>query len=119
MADSKTNDTILAIIPAYNEAQHVGTVVQQVQQHLPALVVDDGSTNSTASEAEAAGARVLRQRPNQGKGAALMAGFRYALQDGQDAIVMLDADGQHDPAEIPLFLEKYKTSQPDLNCGAA
>lgn len=72
--------------------------------HLPVLVVDDGSTDATAAEAEAAGASVLGQRPNQGKGAALRAGFRWASDRGYDAVVTLDGDGQHDPAAIPAFL---------------
>ena len=70
---------------------------------LPVVVVDDGSTDDTAAQAEAAGAVVLRQVPNAGKGAALRAGFRYALEQGAPAVVTLDADGQHDPAEIPAL----------------
>ncbi len=74
-------------------------------RHLPVLVVDDGSEDETAAVARAAGGTVVRQSPNQGKGAALQAGFRHALGLGVDAVVTLDADGQHDPAEIPAFLE--------------
>jgi glycosyltransferase involved in cell wall biosynthesis len=70
-------------------------------------VVDDGSTDDTADAAEAAGARVIRQSPNQGKGAALRAGFAAALASGVEAVVTLDGDGQHDPAEIPSFLGLY------------
>jgi glycosyltransferase involved in cell wall biosynthesis len=68
------------------------------------LVIDDGSTDDTAARAQAAGARVIRQSPNQGKGAALRAGFAAALADGAEAVITLDGDGQHDPAEIPTFL---------------
>ena len=75
------------------------------------MVVDDGSTDDTADQAEAAGATVLRQVPNAGKGAALRAGFRYALDAGAEAVVTLDADGQHDPAEIPLFLAAFEASR--------
>ena len=81
------------------------------------LVVDDGSRDDTAAKAEAAGAVVLRQVPNQGKGAALRAGFRWALEQGKTAVVTLDADGQHDPAEIPSFLEAHAAKNCDLIIG--
>jgi glycosyltransferase involved in cell wall biosynthesis len=68
------------------------------------LVVDDGSTDGTAQVAEAEGATVLRHGQNQGKGAALLTGFRWALEKGFLSAVTLDADGQHDPDEIPRFL---------------
>jgi glycosyltransferase involved in cell wall biosynthesis len=86
--------------------------------HLPVLVVDDGSQDETARVAEAAGASVIRQTPNQGKGRALQTGFRRALADGYDAVLTLDADGQHDPAEIPKFLDRYTTTHADLIIGA-
>ena len=82
-------------------------VVEATAQHLPVVVVDDGSADDTAAQAEAAGATVLRQAPNAGKGAALRAGFRFALDSGFEAVVTLDADGQHDPKDIPRFLEAY------------
>ncbi len=96
---------ILALIPAHDEAPRIGAVVSSALRHLPVLVVDDGSRDNTAAVAERAGARVLREAPNQGKGAALRAGFRAALAEGAEAVVTLDADGQHDPAELPGFLE--------------
>ena len=108
---------VLALIPAYNEAKQVGQVVRATASFLPVLVVDDGSTDDTAQQAESAGARLLRQTPNQGKGAALKAGFRQALADGYEAVLTLDADGQHDPREIPSFLELYQAEHPDLIIG--
>ena len=98
---------IVALIPAHDEAPRIGPVITGSAKHLPVLVVDDGSTDSTAAVAEGAGARVIRQAPNQGKGAALRAGFRAALADGAEAVITLDADGQHDPAELPSFLAAY------------
>lgn len=92
-------------------------MVAAAQIYLPVLVVDDGSADDTASRAGAAGATVLRQHPNQGKGAALQAGFRRALEEGWDAAVTLDADGQHDPAEIPRFLDARRASRADLVIG--
>jgi len=109
--------SVLALIPAYNEAERIVAVIEATRAQLPVLVVDDGSTDDTARLAERAGAMVLRQVPNQGKGAALRAGFRWALVHGYDAVVMLDADGQHDPAEIPLFLESYRERGADLVIG--
>jgi glycosyltransferase involved in cell wall biosynthesis len=98
---------VLALIPAHDEGPRVGVVVSAARRHLPVLVVDDGSTDDTGAQAEAAGAVVLPQRPNQGKGAALRMGFRRALDEGYDAVITLDADGQHDPDEIPRFLAAF------------
>ena len=110
-------DSILALIPAHQEGPRIAAVVGAARAHLSVVVVDDGSTDDTAVVAEAAGATVLRQRPNAGKGAALRAGFRHALEHGAAAVVTLDADGQHDPAEIPLFLDRYEEVRPELVIG--
>ncbi len=118
-AKPNTKDAkILALIPAYNESLRVAGVVAGALTHLPVLVVDDGSTDDTAAQAEVTGAVVLRQRPNQGKGAALKAGFQWAIDEGYQAVLTLDADSQHDPAEIPSFLRAYSTGQADLIIGA-
>ena len=115
---------VLAIVPAHNEAGRVGEVVRALRaQGLPVLVVDDGSSDGSGAEAEAAGARVLRQEPNQGKGAALKAGFREALGAGGPgtagpAFLTLDADGQHDPAKVPEFLRRWEEGGADLVIGA-
>ena len=118
---------ILAVVPAHNEAPRIAAVVAGlVEQGLPVLVVDDGSIDETGEAARVAGARVLRQEPNQGKGSALKAGFRDALGGagaaGADrhweAILSLDGDGQHDPAELPRFLEAWAESGADLVVGA-
>jgi glycosyltransferase involved in cell wall biosynthesis len=98
---------VLALVPGYQEGPRIGSVVAAARRHLPVLVVDDGSTDDTAAQAAAAGATVLAQQLNQGKGAALRAGFRQALADGYDGVVTLDADGQHDPDEIPRFLAAF------------
>ena len=109
---------IVALIPGYNEGPRIAEVVRGAAAHLPVLVVDDGSRDDTAAQARSAGATVIEQRPNQGKGAALRAGFRRALADGADAVLTLDADGQHDPAEIPPFLEAWAADpRPDLVIG--
>jgi glycosyltransferase involved in cell wall biosynthesis len=109
---------IVALIPGYNEGPRIAAVVRGAAAHLPVVVVDDGSSDDTAARARAAGATVIDQRPNQGKGAALRAGFRRALDDGADAVLTLDADGQHDPAEIPTFLTAWAAEpHPDLVIG--
>ncbi len=108
---------ILAVIPAYEEAPRIGDVVRGARVHLPVLVVDDGSTDDTAAHAKAAGATVIVQHPNRGKGAALRLGFTRALELGAAAVVTLDADGQHDPAEIPAFLATFRATAADLVVG--
>lgn len=108
---------ILAVIPAHDEAPRVGAVVRAAARHLPVLVVDDGSHDDTARVARDAGAVVLERTPNQGKGAALKAGFEWAIAEGVDAVLTLDADGQHDPDEIPRFLEARALGDADLVIG--
>jgi glycosyltransferase involved in cell wall biosynthesis len=110
-------DQILALIPAYNEAERVTRVINGAKTRLPVLVVDDGSADQTAALAESAGATVYRQVPNQGKGVALKTGFRWALDHGYDAVITLDADGQHDPDEIPAFMTIYAAQKADLIIG--
>jgi glycosyltransferase involved in cell wall biosynthesis len=108
---------IVAIVPAHGEAPRIGAVVRAAAVHLPVLVVDDGSTDETAERATEAGATVVRQLPNQGKGAALRTGFRWAIDHGAEAVITLDGDGQHDPAEVPRFLEAWAAGAPDLVVG--
>lgn len=107
MKTNLENKKVVALIPAYNESERITGVITHTMHYLPVLVVDDGSRDNTSEIARNLGARVIRQEPNQGKGAALLNGFRHAIEQGYDAILTLDADGQHDPDEIPLFLEAY------------
>jgi glycosyltransferase involved in cell wall biosynthesis len=108
---------IVALIPAYNADRFVGGVIRRAKAHVPAVVVNDGSKDRTLAEATAAGATVIDQQPNQGKGAALQRGFRAALDEGVAAVITLDADGQHDPDEIPLFVQKFRATGADLIIG--
>jgi len=110
-------DAVVALIPAYQEGPRIGAVVKTARAHLPVVVIDDGSSDDTAARAETAGATVVHQLPNAGKGAALRAGFRYALDGGYAAAVTLDADGQHDPDEIPAFLDVFRERRPELVIG--
>ena len=95
----------------------MAAVVEAARRILPVVVVDDGSTDDTPRAAEDAGAIVIRQQPNAGKGAALRKGFHYALEAGVAGVVTLDADGQHDPAEIPTFLTAFRDRRPGLIVG--
>lgn len=108
---------ILAIIPAYNEAEAIGKVITRAMKYLPVLVIDDGSRDPTAQVADEIGAQVYRQEMNQGKGAALRVGFELGIKEGYQAVVTLDADGQHDPDEIPTFLNSYQKTGADLIIG--
>lgn len=110
--------TILVLIPAYNEARRVGEVVRAAAAQLPVLVVDDGSGDETGEIARGAGAQVLTQQPNQGKGAALIRGFRHALDEGYDAVIALDADGQHAPEELGKFVQAFEERGGDLIIGS-
>ncbi|HSM32634.1 MAG TPA: glycosyltransferase family 2 protein [Anaerolineae bacterium] len=109
--------TVIAVIPAYQAAATLERVVRETTEHLPVLVVDDGSTDGTEAVAASAGAQVLRQTPNQGKGAALRRGFREALEQGAQAVLTLDADGQHDPSCAPAFLEAWRRGGAPLVIG--
>jgi glycosyltransferase involved in cell wall biosynthesis len=110
-ADQKT---VSAVIPAYNEEKTIEVVVKEALSHVSeVLVVDDGSTDDTARIAEAAGARVLKQR-NSG---VLKATERGLGEATGDIIVTLDADGQHDPSEIPSLIEPILRGEADLVMG--
>jgi glycosyltransferase involved in cell wall biosynthesis len=93
------------VIPAFNEEKAVAAVVDGCRRLSPAVyVVDDGSTDRTGERAAAAGAVVVRHEANRGKGAALGTGMQRAAADGFEAVAFLDADGQHDPGELPALL---------------
>lgn len=94
------------LIPAYNEGAHIHDLIAQCKIFLPdILVYDDGSTDNTVAEAKRAGAEVIMHAKNQGKGQTLFDGFDVWSARGFDAVICLDADGQHAPDEIPLFLQ--------------
>jgi len=97
---------ILALIPAYNEEERIGKVVNKTLKYCDVIVIDDGSMDDTGKRAEEKGAFVIKHEKNRGKGDALITGFNYALKNNYDIIITLDADGQHDPSEIPNFLKK-------------
>ena len=95
-----------AIVPAYRAARTVGSVVAEARRHVETvIVVDDGSDDGTLEAASGAGAEVVRHARNAGKGEALTTGLGRARQLGFEVAICLDADGQHDPAEIPRLAE--------------
>lgn len=108
---------IVALIPAYNAEPFVGDVIRRARQYVAVLAVNDGSKDGTLAALKATDATVIDQQPNQGKGVALQRGFRAAIEMGATAVIQLDADGQHDPTEIPLFLEKFRATGADLIIG--
>jgi glycosyltransferase involved in cell wall biosynthesis len=105
----KNLEKVCAVICAYNEERTIEDVVKNtymISDINDVVVVDDGSTDKTAKLAKKAGAIILLHKRNFGKGAALRTGFDYFLSNNYDAIVTLDADGQHLPEEIPLLINK-------------
>lgn len=108
---------IFALIPAYDAEAFVGDVIRRARVHVPVIAVNDGSRDATLPTLMASGATVFDQQPNQGNGAALQRGFREALALDARAVITLDADGQHDPDEIPAFLRKFGATGADLIIG--
>jgi glycosyltransferase involved in cell wall biosynthesis len=107
------------VVPAWNEEAAVGETVREILGAVPGagvLVVDDGSTDLTAQVARKAGALVLELPYNLGVGGAMRAGFRYAVRHDYDAVIQVDADGQHDPTEVPDLLAKL--DEADIVIGA-
>lgn len=100
------------IIPAYNEASRIETVVQKAMNLAPlVIVIDDGSTDDTGIRSSNLGAIVVRHEFNHGKGASLISGFTSAQEHHCDVVITMDADGQHDPAEIPRFVDAYRRTR--------
>jgi glycosyltransferase involved in cell wall biosynthesis len=112
---------ILIIIPAWNEQQTVAAVVHEVRACVPdadILVVNDGSTDGTSEVAARAGATVLDLPVNLGVGGAMRAGYKYAFRRHYEVTVQLDADGQHDPAEVRTLLAAMAEHGADIVIGA-
>jgi glycosyltransferase involved in cell wall biosynthesis len=109
---------ILIAIPCYQGASTIAEVVRGARAtgH-PVLVVDDGSTDESGRAAGEAGAIVLRHPANHGKGAALATAFAYAVSTGATAVLTMDADGQHDPSEIPSLVAAHEGAPTALVVG--
>lgn len=106
--ENRASHKICVVVPAYREEKRIGDVVRAIRGHgLDVVVIDDGSDDRTAEEAAQAGAAVVKHSRNMGKGVAVSSGFKYACDHRYDAVITMDADGQHDPAELPKFIEAY------------
>lgn len=113
------SERTLIIVPAWNESQNVGNTVREILEESRAydiLVVDDGSTDGTAQVARDAGARVMVLPFNMGVGGAMRAGFTFAQRHGYQRAIQVDADGQHNPRDIPLVLDGLERA--DISIGA-
>lgn len=112
-------DDVWIVIAAYNEDRVVGSVVRELRRQYPCVVVvDDCSRDDTANSARDAGAIVLRHVVNLGQGASLQTGLDFCLLKGARYIVTFDADGQHDPADIPVLLSALDSQNVDIACGS-
>jgi glycosyltransferase involved in cell wall biosynthesis len=112
---------LVAIVPAWNESDVIGKVVDEIKAVDPSIdvvVVDDASSDDTAVVARRRGAIVLRLPFNVGIGGAVQTGFRFARDAGYELAVRLDGDGQHDAAEIPKILAPVETGEADLVIGS-
>ena len=110
---------LIAAIPAYDEEKYIGTIVLKTRQYVDeVIVVDDGSTDSTSSVASLAGATVIRHDKNKGKGAAIQSILAEARKKNPDILILLDADFQHDPDEIPILIRPIISDGFDLAIGS-
>jgi len=112
---------LVAIVPAWNESGAIGEVVDEIRDYdltVDVVVIDDASTDDTAEVAELHGATVLRLPFNIGIGGAVQTGFRFALDEGYDAAVRLDGDGQHAASEIPKLLRPIEAGEAELVIGS-
>jgi hypothetical protein len=115
------SDKLLIIIPAYNEQGAIRHVVTSVRHAVPqadVLVINDGSKDNTAQEAEAGGAIVVQHPFNLGIGGAVQTGLKFARDQDYDYVIRLDGDGQHNADEIQLFLHALRTRQADMVIGS-
>lgn len=111
---------VVIIIPAYNEAGRISSTIAGIRKITDAdiLVISDGSTDSTAEDAGKTGSLVIELPFNLGYGTALQTGYRYALKQGYGFAIQMDADGQHDPAFIPVLLKEVQTGRADVAIGS-
>jgi glycosyltransferase involved in cell wall biosynthesis len=113
------NAVVIAIIPAYDESHNIAELVSETAKYVTSvIVVDDGSHDNTAELASSMNAKVIRNRHNAGKGAALKRGLVECLKYNPDIVVTLDGDGQHDPADIPKLLEPIENEEADMVIGS-
>jgi glycosyltransferase involved in cell wall biosynthesis len=116
---ANVGQSVVVAIPAYNEDRFIGSLVLKLRaRDRRVLVIDDGSTDATAELAEAAGATVVRHPSNLGKTAAVKTAFEHARRMGADALVLLDGDSQHDPADVDSLAEPILNGEADMVVGS-
>jgi len=104
---------LVAIIPTYNEESTIGEVIKGTSKYVDdILVINDGSTDSTAETAKIAGATVIDNIVNRGLGKTIQRGYEEAIKGGADIVVQIDADGQYDPEEIPKLIKPILKIEP-------
>lgn len=109
---------VCVVIPAYNESENIVRVANGVRDlGFPVLVVDDGSTDNSLSKIKIAGISFIRLPLNQGKGAAIRKGFEWCLNQKYQALIIMDADGQHEPMELGNFLGALQNDGVDFVIG--
>src|SRR5215475_12251086 len=117
--DPVSRAQVYVIIPAYNEARVISRVVGEVRRAgYTVIVVDDGSSDATAEQAQAAGATVIKHPFNLGQGAALQSGIEYALAQPAECIVTFDADGQHRVSDISRLTDALVSERADFALGS-
>lgn len=106
-------EQVWIVTPAFNEEKYISSVLNKIKKYSDnIIVVDDGSTDATYQKAQESGAEVLRHQVNLGKGAALTTGCTFAFdQKNAKAVILMDSDDQHDPAELPLFISSLAESE--------
>jgi len=112
---------VIAVVPAYNEEGAIGAIVDEIRAFdasFDVVVIDDGSTDATATVAAEHGAAVVTLPFNLGIGGAVQTGFKYALEHDYELAVRLDGDGQHDPAELPKLLGPVERGEADIVTGS-
>jgi glycosyltransferase involved in cell wall biosynthesis len=106
---------IAIVIPAHNEAQTIGPLVEAVRAlGYDCIVIDDGSVDKTYALAEQAHGVVLKTTTKSGKGNALKVGFDYVVKNGYEALIAMDGDGQHSPSDITAFVACYENTNADI-----
>lgn len=109
------------LIPSYNAGKSLGDLLQKIAQYVDkkdTIVIDDGSKDNTSAIALKMGVTLLHHRVNRGKGEALKTGFQYALKSSYQAVITIDADGQHDPQQLPRLLQAYDDFGYDIVIGS-
>ncbi len=112
------SSSFVVVLPACNEEAHIGSIISSCRVlSAEVWVIDDGSTDGTGDKARKAGARVITHEQNLGKGMAIRTAFTAFTQSDHEYLILMDADGQHDPAYIPALIERVRESKAGIVIG--